>query len=77
MVSEKFMILDFVYRKLQKFKELVREENVLFKISVEIDEVIDLLKVCMIVVCIFYFKFYGLIFVNLFILCQIYYKGFF
>lgn len=77
MVSEKFMILDFVYRKLQKFKELVREENVLFKISVEIGEVIDLLKVCMIVVCIFYFKFYGLIFVNLFILCQIYYKGFF
>lgn len=77
MVSEKFMILDFVYRKLQKFKELVREENVLFKISVEIDEVIDLLKVCMIVVCIFYFKFYGLMFVNLFILCQIYYKGFF
>lgn len=77
MVSEKFMILDFVYRKLQKFKELVREENVLFKISVEIGEVIDLLKVCMIVVCIFYFKFYGLIFVNLFILCQIYYKGFY
>lgn len=50
-------------------KELVRKENVLFKVSVEIDEVIDLLKVCMIVVCIFYFKFYGLIFVNLFILC--------
>nr|XP_034327014.1 O-methyltransferase MdmC-like [Crassostrea gigas] len=44
MASEKFMILDPAYRKLQKLKELVREENASSKISAEIDEVIDLLK---------------------------------
>lgn len=45
MASEKFMILDPAYRKLQKLKELVREENATSKISTGIDEVIDLLKV--------------------------------
>lgn len=45
MASEKFMILDPAYRKLQKLKELVREENATSKISAGIDEVIDLLKV--------------------------------
>nr|XP_034327017.1 probable caffeoyl-CoA O-methyltransferase 3 isoform X3 [Crassostrea gigas] len=44
MASEKFMILDPAYRKLQKLKELVIEENASSKISAEIDEVIDLLK---------------------------------
>lgn len=39
MVSEKYMRLDFVYRKLQKLRDLVREQKVLFKISDEIDEV--------------------------------------
>lgn len=38
------MILDPAYRKLQKLKELVREENASSKISAGIDEVIDLLK---------------------------------
>lgn len=45
MASEKFMILDPAYRKLQKLKELVREENASSKISAGIDEAIDLLKV--------------------------------
>lgn len=45
MASEKFMILDPAYRKLQNLKELVREENATSKISTGIDEVIDLLKV--------------------------------
>lgn len=45
MVSEKYMRLDFVYRKLQKLRDLVREQKVLFKISDEIDEVLDLMKV--------------------------------
>lgn len=40
MASEKFMILDPAYRKLQKLKELVREENASSKISAEIGEVI-------------------------------------
>uniref|UniRef100_A0A8W8I2D9 Caffeoyl-CoA O-methyltransferase n=1 Tax=Magallana gigas TaxID=29159 RepID=A0A8W8I2D9_MAGGI len=44
MSSEKFMTLDPAYRKLQKLKELVREENASSKVSAEIDEVIDLLK---------------------------------
>lgn len=44
MASEKFMTLDPAYRKLQKLKELVKEENVSSKISAGIDEVIDLLK---------------------------------
>lgn len=45
-------ILDPAYRKLQKLKELVREENASSKISAGIDEVIDLLKVCMTAACI-------------------------
>lgn len=45
MVSEKYMRLDLVYRKLQKLRDLVREQKVLFKISDEIDEVLDLMKV--------------------------------
>lgn len=39
------MILEFVYRWLYKFKEMVIEENVLLKIRVEIDVIIDLFKV--------------------------------
>lgn len=77
MASEKFMILDPAYRKLQKLKELVREENASSKVSAEIDEVIDLLKVRVTAACISYFKFHGLISVNSFTLRQIYYKGFF
>lgn len=76
MASEKFMILDPAYRKLQKLKELVREENASSKISAEIDEVIDLLKVRMTAACISYFKFHGLISVNSFTLRQIYCKCF-
>lgn len=75
MASEKFMILDPAYRKLQKLKELVREENASSKISAEIDEVIDLLKVRMTAACISYFKFHG--FIYSFTLRQEYYKGFF
>lgn len=45
-------ILDPAYRKLQKLKELVREENASSKISAGIDEVIDLLEVRMTAACI-------------------------
>lgn len=38
-------ILDPAYRKLQKLKELVREENASSQISAGVDEVIDLSRV--------------------------------
>lgn len=39
------MRLDPAYRKLQKLRDLVREQKVPSKISEEIDEVLDLMKV--------------------------------
>lgn len=44
MASEKYMRLDPAYRKLQKLRDLVREQKVPSKISEEIDEVLDLMK---------------------------------
>lgn len=74
MASEKFMILDPAYRKLQKLKELVRKENASSKVSAEIDEVIDLLKVRMTAACITYFKFHRLISVNSFTLTKVFFN---
>lgn len=45
MASEKYMRLDPAYRKLQKLRDLVREQKVPSKIRYEIDEVLDLMKV--------------------------------
>lgn len=45
MASEKYMRMDPAYRKLQKLKNLVREEKVSSKISEGIDDVMDLLKI--------------------------------
>lgn len=42
MASEKYMRLDPAYRKLQKLRDLVKVPS---KISDEIDEVLDLMKV--------------------------------
>lgn len=74
MASEKFMILDPAYRKLQKLKELVRKENASSKVSAEIDEVIDLLKVRMTAACITYFKFHRLISVNSLTLTKVFFN---
>lgn len=74
MASEKFMILDPAYRKLQKLKELVTKENASSKVSAEIDEVIDLLKVRMTAACITYFKFHRLISVNSLTLTKVFFN---